>query len=96
MQRSIVHRTATIATTKRVIGRETCSSAAVFANPVRFRGEMDVIGRTIYRVFRNLWELIVRLKIMKKKSYKYMSYLSSFVRYNEFSVLITFTKDACH
>ena len=29
-----------------------------------------------------------------KKSYKYMSYLSSFMRYNEFSVLITFTKDA--
>ena len=52
----------------------------------------------IYRVFRNLWdpfrELIVRLKIMKKKSYKYMSYLSSFIRYNEFFVLITFTKDA--
>ena len=30
----------------------------------------------------------------KKKSYKYMSCLSSFVRYNEFSVLVTFTKDA--
>ena len=30
----------------------------------------------------------------EKKSYKYMSYLSSFMRYNEFSVLITFTKDA--
>ena len=29
-----------------------------------------------------------------KKSHKYMSYLSSFMRYNEFSVLITFTKDA--
>ena len=29
-----------------------------------------------------------------KKSYKYMFYLSSFMRYNEFSVLITFTKDA--
>ena len=52
----------------------------------------------IYRVFRNLWdpfrELTVRLKIMKKKSYKYTSYLSSFMRCNEFSVLITFTKDA--
>ena len=30
----------------------------------------------------------------EKKSYKYMSYLSSFMRYNKFSVLITFTKDA--
>ena len=30
----------------------------------------------------------------EKKSYKYMSYLSSYMRYNEFSVLITFTKDA--
>ena len=30
----------------------------------------------------------------EKKSYKYMSYLSSFMRYNEFSILITFTKDA--
>ena len=30
----------------------------------------------------------------EKKSYKYMSYLSSFMRYNELSVLITFTKDA--
>ena len=30
----------------------------------------------------------------KKKSCKYMSYLSSFMRYNEFSALITFTKDA--
>ena len=34
------------------------------------------------------------LKNNEKKSYKYMSYLSSFMRYNEFSVLITFTKDA--
>ena len=34
------------------------------------------------------------LKNNEKKSYKYMSYLSSFIRYNEFSVLITFTKDA--
>ena len=33
-------------------------------------------------------------KSNEKKSYKYMSYLSSFMRYNEFSVLITFTKDA--
>ena len=30
----------------------------------------------------------------EKKSHKYMSYLSSFMRYNEFSVLIIFTKDA--
>ena len=30
----------------------------------------------------------------EKKSCKYMSYLSSFMRYNELSVLITFTKDA--
>ena len=49
-------------------------------------------------MFRNLWdplrELSVRLKIMIKKSYKYISYLSSFMRYNEFSVLIIFTKDA--
>ena len=30
----------------------------------------------------------------EKMSYKYMSYLSSFTRYNEFSGLITFTKDA--
>ena len=30
----------------------------------------------------------------EKKSYKYTFYLSLFVRYNEFSVLITFTKDA--
>ena len=30
----------------------------------------------------------------EKKSYKYMSYLSLFMRYNEFSVLITFAKDA--
>ena len=30
----------------------------------------------------------------EKKSYKYMSYLFLFMRYNEFSVLITFTKDA--
>ena len=30
----------------------------------------------------------------EKTSYKYMSYLSSFMRYNELSVLITFTKDA--
>ena len=36
----------------------------------------------------------IRLKIMKKKSDKYMSYLSSSMRYNELSVLITFTKDA--
>ena len=45
----------------------------------------------IYRVFRNLWDplrgLVVRIKIMGKKSCKYMSYLSSFMRYNEFSVL---------
>ena len=44
-------------------------------------------------MFRYLWELIVHLKIMKKKSDKYMSHLSSFMRYNEFSVLTTFTKD---
>ena len=54
--------------------------------------------RRVYRVFRNLWhplrELIVRLKLMKKESHKYMSCLSSFMRRNEFSVLITFTKDA--
>ena len=31
-----------------------------------------------------LRELIARLKVMKKKSRKYMSYLSSFMRYNEF------------
>ena len=47
-----------------------------------------VVNRKLHRVFRNLWdslrELIVRLKITKKKSYKYMSYLSSFMRYNEF------------
>ena len=30
----------------------------------------------------------------ENKLCKYMSYLSSFMRYNEFSVLITFTKDA--
>ena len=30
----------------------------------------------------------------EKKSYKYISYLSSFMRYNEFSILIIFTKDA--
>ena len=35
--------------------------------------------------------MIVRLKIMKKS---HMSYLSLFMRYNEFSVLITFTKNA--
>ena len=53
---------------------------------------------SIYRVFRNLWdplrELILCLKIMKKSQCKYMPYLSSFMRYNESSVLITFTKDA--
>ena len=30
----------------------------------------------------------------EKESDKYMSYLSPFMTYNEFSVLITFTKDA--
>ena len=30
----------------------------------------------------------------EKRSYKYTSYLSSFMRYNELSVLITFAKDA--
>ena len=30
----------------------------------------------------------------ERKSYKYMSYLSSFMKYNELSVLITFTKGA--
>ena len=30
----------------------------------------------------------------EKKSYECMSYLSSFMRYSEFSVLIIFTKDA--
>ena len=30
----------------------------------------------------------------EKESYKYMSYLSSFLRCNKFSALITFTKDA--
>ena len=54
---------------------------------------MSIYKFDIYRVFRNLWELI--LKIMrKKKSYKCVSCLSSFIRCNEFSVLITFTKDA--
>ena len=36
----------------------------------------------------------VKSKINEKKSDKYMSCLSSFMRCNEFSVLITFTKDA--
>lgn len=49
MQRSIVHRTATIATTKRVIGRDRVP----FANSVRFlkRNGGSVIGRTIYNVY---------------------------------------------
>ena len=61
-------------------------------------GDPNKSFHRLYRVFRNLWhslrELIVRLKVMKKKSDKYMSYLSSFMRYNEFSVLITITNDA--
>ena len=52
----------------------------------------------LYRVFRDLWHPLVGAdctsKNNGKKSYKYMSYLSWFMRYNEFSVLITFTKDA--
>ena len=35
--------------------------------------------KIIYRVFRNLWDPL-------RESYKYMPYLSSFMRYNEFSV----------
>ena len=50
---------------------------------------------TLYKVFRNTSGADCTLKNNeKKKLYKYMSYLSSFMRYNEFSVLITFTKDA--
>ena len=53
----------------------------------------------IYRVFRNLRDPLRELIVMlprnnEKKSYKYMCHLSSFMRCNEFSVLITFTKDA--
>ena len=49
----------------------------------------------LHRVFRNLWDpQDCTPKNNEKKSCKCMSYLSSFMRCNEFSVSIIFTKDA--
>ena len=44
--------------------------------------------QTVYRVFRNLWADCTP-KNNEKKSYKYMSYLSLFMRYNELIPQVT-------